>query len=118
MIFGPSTNLIEPLTPEERLDVNVFVREEALRRVQDNDYVRVELRDEVLALINDYCASLSSELWHHFSTNIHPVLLTMEWNDDLHLRYLEFRRLIDRQGLSGAGELVFTGLLDLLRQKQ
>lgn len=79
---------------------------------------KVALRDGVIDEIGSYCAELSQTLWIDYSSILVPSLLNMEWNDDLHLAFLGYRRLIDRNGLYGAGELILLGMRELIGQKQ
>ena len=97
-----------------------------LIKVQDQPFLvgqtpdeTVELRDAVLKETAEYCAEISDMLWMDFSQHIVPTILKKKWDGDLHLKFLEFRRLIDRQGMFGAAELILLGLRELASdQKQ
>lgn len=95
--------------------INRHLKEFHSEIFDQNQFEKVKLRDEVLLLLSEYCAQLSQSLWIEYNYKIVPQLLNLRWNTNLHFEFLQYKRLIDNQGLSNAGNAIILALKELLK---
>lgn len=88
-------------------DVNVNYDSKAITKIQ--------LRDDVISQIGQYCSDLSHQLFIEFTTEIVPKILDLEWTDDLYQDFLTYRRQIDRMGLERAGHIILLNLREHIK---
>ena len=84
--------------------------------ISSEEVQRIELRDQVLSLMNQYCAEISTDLWHHFSIHMLPMLLRSEWTPEMQQDFLVYHRMLNTQGLFTAGNAVFLNLSELVKR--
>ena len=82
---------------------------------QDNGQKNDSLREYVIDQVAAYCANHSQDLWLHFTQNVVPDILSIEWNNDLHLEFLGYKRLIDTKGMEAAGKIILLHLPELIK---
>ena len=77
---------------------------------------KIALRDDVLNEVAHYCSNLSQQLFIEYSTSIIPAVLSMEWNNDLYLEFLQYKRLIDTKGRENACNSIILNLQQLIKE--
>ena len=94
--------------------INRHLKEYSTNLLDNKQIEKVKLRDDILILLSEYCANLSQDLWIEYNYSMVPQLLKLQWDNHLHLEFLQYKRLIDQRGLQAAGNailLAFTALI-------